>query len=54
MKYLIVGLGNIGLEYYEICYNIGFMVLDVLVRVNNLLFIDGCYGFIIILFVKGR
>ena len=30
MKYLIVGLGNIGEEYRETRHNIGFMVLDVM------------------------
>ena len=36
MKYLIVGLGNIGEEYRETRHNIGFMVLDALAKASNI------------------
>jgi len=35
MKYLVVGLGNIGPEYADTRHNIGFMVLDELVKQEN-------------------
>lgn len=54
MKYLIVGLGNIGPQYHETRHNIGFMVLDTLVRVNNSAFQDGRYGFTATLSIKGK
>ena len=38
MKYLIVGLGNIGHEYADTRHNIGFMVLDELAKQEHLHF----------------
>lgn len=38
MKYLIIGLGNIGDEYANTRHNIGFKVLDALVKASNTLF----------------
>ncbi|NMM49087.1 aminoacyl-tRNA hydrolase [Marinigracilibium pacificum] len=38
MKYLIVGLGNIGAEYEQTRHNIGFMVADELAKKFNVTF----------------
>lgn len=54
MKYLIVGLGNIGAEYHETRHNIGFMVLDALAKASNIVFKDGRYGATSTLSIKGR
>lgn len=35
MKYLIIGLGNIGPEYADTRHNIGFMILDELAKQEN-------------------
>jgi len=44
LKYLIVGLGNIGEEYLNSRHNIGFRILDALARVSNISFNDKRYG----------
>jgi len=38
MKYLIVGLGNIGSEYENTRHNIGFKILDALASASNVFF----------------
>lgn len=44
MKYLIVGLGNIGAEYRNTRHNIGFKVLDAFSEASNITFTTQRYG----------
>jgi PTH1 family peptidyl-tRNA hydrolase len=41
MKYLIIGLGNIGAEYANTRHNIGFMVVDALAKSKEVAFQTG-------------
>jgi peptidyl-tRNA hydrolase, PTH1 family len=54
MKYLIVGLGNIGEEYKDTRHNIGFTVLDAMALASNTSFKDKRYGAICETRYKGR
>ena len=44
MKYLIVGLGNIGDEYRDTRHNIGFKILDAFAEASNISFSTDRYG----------
>jgi len=54
MKYLIVGLGNIGSEYENTRHNIGFMILDALAKASNIFFEPNKLGSTATLKLKGR
>jgi peptidyl-tRNA hydrolase, PTH1 family len=54
MKYLVTGLGNIGLEYANTRHNIGFDILDALAGASNISFKDQRYGFYAELKHRGR
>jgi PTH1 family peptidyl-tRNA hydrolase len=54
MKYLIVGLGNIGDEYTDTRHNIGFTILDAFARASGVGFSDRRYGSVCETKYKGR
>ena len=54
MKYLIVGLGNIGNEYHNTRHNIGFTILDAFAKASNVFFSENRYGATCEIKIKGR
>jgi PTH1 family peptidyl-tRNA hydrolase len=54
MKYLIVGLGNIGAEYHNTRHNIGFSVLDAFAEASNTVFTEQRYGAVAKCNIKNR
>ena len=54
MKYLIVGLGNIGNEYQDTRHNIGFTILDAFAKASNVFFSENRYGTTCEVKLKGR
>jgi PTH1 family peptidyl-tRNA hydrolase len=54
MKFLIVGLGNIGSEYAHTRHNIGFDTLDAFAEASNVVFEDKRYGAIATAKVNGH
>ena len=54
MKYLIVGLGNIGDEYQVTRHNIGFSILDAFAQASNIVFSTQRYGDVATMRLKNK
>ena len=54
MKFLIIGLGNVGSEYHNTRHNIGFSILDHFASEFSFSFIEEKYGFYASLRYKSR
>ncbi len=54
MKYLIVGIGNIGDQYENTRHNIGFKILDALAKASNIVFKSKRFGMVAEATYRGR
>jgi PTH1 family peptidyl-tRNA hydrolase len=54
LKYLIVGIGNIGDQYENTRHNIGFKILDALAKASNVVFTGKRFGLIAETTYRGR
>ena len=54
MKFLFVGLGNIGKEYENTRHNIGFMILDAFAKASNIFFEQDRLAYVANTKFKGR
>jgi PTH1 family peptidyl-tRNA hydrolase len=54
LKYLIFGLGNIGIEYHNTRHNIGFIVLDAIALASNIVFKPQRYAYNAEITYKGK
>ncbi|MCY4560757.1 MAG: aminoacyl-tRNA hydrolase [Flavobacteriaceae bacterium] len=53
-NYLIVGLGNVGMEYFDTRHNIGFYILDYIAQENKLKFDSKKLGYLTQWDFKGK